>query len=237
MKPFNYFDLVETFPLGGCVICRLTARDVERFIDSHLYEYVNTPDTHAMMRASRGLCAEHGAHLVEYGASVLGIAILHAAIVDELLKITASSPVASGGAAFARLRGDARKSASSLADKLEPSRACPACEILERGEAAHIRSLVDHLDEPKLEEAYRASQGLCLSHFRAALRVSSTPANLERLTAVQIAIWENLKGQLDEFARKYDINHADQAMGAEGDSWRRAIRLVSGDPDILGLRR
>jgi hypothetical protein len=233
MKPFNYFDLIEQFPLGGCVVCRLTARDVERYIDSHLYEYVNTPDTHAMMRASRGLCAEHSAHLVEYGASVLGIAILHSAIVDELLKITEGSPVTSS--AFARLRGG--KSASSLADKLEPERSCSACDILNRSEGMHVQSLVDHLDDARLEEAYRASEGICLPHFRTALRVSSNTANLERLISIQVDLWSRLKGQLDDFARKYDINHANEVMGVEGDSWRRAIGLVAGQGDIFGLRR
>src|SRR6266542_1987149 len=84
--PMNYHSLVETFATSGCVVCNLVERDVNRFLDSHLYEYVNTPETHAAIRASRGLCATHAGHLVEFGASVLGITILHAAVMDELLK-------------------------------------------------------------------------------------------------------------------------------------------------------
>ncbi len=237
MKPFSYFDLIETFPTGGCAVCKLTARDVEQFIDSQLYEYVNTPDTHAAMRASRGLCAEHSAHLMNYGASVLGIALLHSGIVNELLKITDASPLLSGGSAFARLRGDIRKSATALADKLMPSAPCAACEVLERSEAGHIRALVDHLDDTRLDAAFRTSDGLCLPHFRAALRLASSPANLEKLVSIQETIWEELKNQLDAFALKYDINHADLTMGKEGDSWRRALRLVAGERDVFGLRR
>ena len=76
--PLNYYDFLETFPKAGCAICTLCEKDVARYIDAHLYEYANTPPTHAAFRASRGLCAVHSAQMVEYGASVLGIAILEA---------------------------------------------------------------------------------------------------------------------------------------------------------------
>jgi hypothetical protein len=231
MKPFNYYDLIEIFPLGGCAVCHLVARDVERYIDSHLYEYVNTPDTHAMIRASRGLCAEHSAHLAAYGASVLGIAILHSAVLDEVLSITAAVPASS---TFARLRGDAR---NALAGKLEPERSCPACDALEGGEKQHVRALAEHVDDPRLADAYRASDGLCLPHFRMTIKAAPNRANLETLISIQTAIWGKLKAELDEFARKYDVNHADTAMGEEGDSWRRALSLVAGERDVFGLRR
>ena len=45
------------------------------------------------------------------------------------------------------------------------------------------------------------------------------------------------QGELQEFIRKYDINNAQEAMGSEGDSWRRAIRYLAGEDDIFGLRR
>lgn len=229
--PLNYYDFLETFPQPGCVVCNLCQRDVSRFIDAHLYEYANTPPTHAAFRASRGLCAVHNTQLADYGASVLGIAILHAHILDELLRI-AAAPVPQGSA-ISRLFG----STGSLADKLEPVQNCMVCDVLEHSENAHVRALAEHIDDTRLQEAYRSSEGLCLPHFRLTLRAARDTARLETLISIQIELWSRLKAELDSFAMKYDINHADQAMGTDADSWRRAIALVAGQEDIFGLRR
>lgn len=230
--PLNFYDLIETFPDGGCVVCSLVKRDVNRFLDSHLYEYVNTPDTHAAMRSSRGLCATHSANLVEYGASVLGITILHAAILDELLKTAAEPNRAS--ATFGRLRGG---SGSNLATKLEPSSQCMACAALERAEDQHTTTIAEYINDKRLYEAYKASDGLCLPHFRRVLRVVPDSARADMLTSLQIPKWRALKAELDMLADKYDANHNDQAVGDEADSWRRALSMVSGIRDVLGLRR
>jgi hypothetical protein len=235
LKPFNYYDLVECFAEPGCAICNLCQRDVNRFIDSHLYEYVNTPETHAAMRASRWLCAIHSAQLVNYGASVLGIAILEAAVLDELLKISAQTPTGAG-ARLTRILSRGSNGNAELAENLEPERQCLACEVLHRAEASHLRALVSHLDDPRLEAAYRESQGLCLPHFRTALRLAPGAGVTDMLVTIQSRHWQKLKAQLETFADKYDVNHADQAMGAEGDSWHRALNLLAGHPQILGLR-
>ncbi|MCA0457099.1 MAG: DUF6062 family protein [Chloroflexi bacterium] len=230
--PLNYYDLTETFPAGGCVVCSLVERDVHRFLDSHLYEYVNTPETHAKMRGSRGLCATHSANLVEFGASVLGITILHAAIMDELLK-TAGEPTRASSA-FGRLRGS---SGSSLANKLEPDSPCMACAALERAEAQHIGTIAEYINDDRLREAYAASAGLCLPHFKQVLRAAPDSTRADTLTQLQLPKWKALKAELDMLSDKYDANHNDEAVGAEADSWRRALELVSGKRDVFGVRR
>lgn len=232
MKPFNYYDLIESFAVNACPICALTRRDVARYLDSHLYEYANTRETHANMRASRGLCAQHSQQLADYPAGVLGVAILHQAVLDELLTLTAAPARANGG--FSRWMGGG---APTLADRLEPGAACFVCDALERAEALHLRALADHILEPALTEAYRASRGLCLPHFRQCLRAAPSTAAHERLLALQTDIWRALQAELDAFTLKYDVNHADQAMGAEADSWRRVTEALGGDPLVLGLRR
>lgn len=230
--PLNYYDFLETFPQPGCAVCTLCERDVSRFIDAHLYEYVNTPQTHATFRASRGLCAVHSAQMIEYGASVLGIAILHSHILDEVLKIAGGK--SASGSGLARFFG---ANGNSLADKLEPTTECIACDVLEHSEKAHVRALAEHISDNRLQAAYRTSEGLCLPHFREALRAASSSRDSELLISIQTTIWQRLKAELDRFADKYDINHADEAMGSEGDSWRRAVRLVAGQGTIMGLRR
>jgi hypothetical protein len=232
MKPLNYYDFLEYFSKPGCLICNLVGRDVHRYLDSLMYEYVNAPVTHEAMRASRGLCAQHSDQLQDYGASVLGIAILQSAILDEVLKISA----AGGGGGLGRLRLGGKKGAG-LAENLEPDAPCSACEILAKSQQLHVDALAWHIDDADLAAAYQASNGLCLPHFRDVLRAAPNAANVEKLVAIQTGIWQKLKAELDEFARKYDINHADEMMGEEGNSWRRALGLIAGERGILGLRR
>ncbi|MEO8607267.1 MAG: DUF6062 family protein [Chloroflexota bacterium] len=236
MKPLNYYDFLQYFAQPGCLICNLVERDVAKYLDSLMYEYVNAPITHEAMRASRGLCAQHNGQLVDYGASVLGISILQSVILDEVLKISGGAPGASGGSALARLRGSLRKGVG-LADNLEAAGSCSACDALLKAEQLHVDALAFHIDDTDLADAFRGSNGLCLPHFRLALRAAPGAAHVEMLVTIQTAIWGNLKAELDEFARKYDINHADESMGAEGDSWRRALSLVAGARRVFGLRR
>ncbi|MBI1276809.1 MAG: hypothetical protein GC179_01640 [Anaerolineaceae bacterium] len=230
--PMNFHRLIEAFPEPGCVVCNLTERDVNRFLDSHLYEYVNTPETHANIRASRGLCATHSGHLVEFGASVLGITILHAVIMDELLKTAAEPNRATS--TFGRLIGS---NGNSLANRLEPTGECMACQALERAESQHVNSIAEHINEQEMYDAYAASNGLCLPHFRRALRAAPNGKTADVLTKLQLPKWRALKAELDMLADKYDVNHNDEAVGAEADSWRRALIMVSGNRDVFGVRR
>jgi hypothetical protein len=226
--PFNFYDLIEAFAEPGCAVCTLVQRDVRHFIDAQLYEFVNMPETHTAFRDGRGLCAIHSAQLADFGASVLGIAILHAAVLDELLNtVEASQGTVWSG--FGRLLGGRH----GLADALEPAGECIACAALERSERSHLWALVNHLDDTRLREAYDASDGLCLPHFRMALRAGKA----DLLTSIQTGIWRRLKSELEEFARKYDVTHADEAMSAaEGNSWRRALINAAGLPAVFGLR-
>jgi hypothetical protein len=230
-RPLNFYDLVETLPQSGCVICTLVERDTAHFLDSQLYEYVNESETHAALRASRGLCAVHSAQLVDYGAQVLGIAILHAAILDELLKQAAAPRIISSRLGL--LRGNEE----TVAGRLEPSGRCMACEAMERAEQRHIQTLAGYIHEAKMKAAFEQSEGLCLPHFRLALEAAPDASRHDLLLQIQLEKWRSLKAELEMFVEKYDINHADRSMGAEADSWRRALRLVSGAARIFGVRR
>jgi hypothetical protein len=231
MKPYNYPDLIEQMGQGGCAICALVERDTTRYLDSLMYEYVNTPETHAKMRAARGFCAPHSAQLVAFGAQVLGIAILQAAVLDELLQ-RAAQPLKTNGLVAWFNQGNGQV----LAERLDPALACPACQNLQKAESLHLRTLVDYVTEPELWNAYTHSSGLCLPHMIAALRLAPD-ITAELLLRVQRERWEALKAELDLLAQKYDINQAGQEIGAEGDSWRRSLELLAGQPTVFGLRR
>jgi hypothetical protein len=54
---------------------------------------------------------------------------------------------------------------------------------------------------------------------------------------LQREIWQRLQAELHEFMRKSDYHNMDEKMGAEGDSWQRAIARVGGEKGVFGLRR
>ncbi|NWG16437.1 MAG: hypothetical protein HXY41_07355 [Chloroflexi bacterium] len=226
--PFSYYDFIEACGQPGCPVCALLQRDARRFLDSLLYEYVNKPATHAAFRASRALCKTHNSQLSQFGEQVLGIAILQAAALDEVLNIIAANPAQTPSGFSRWLSGGGKNGPAALADRLEPEQPCMVCRTLDEAEKRYLLTINDYLTDAPFEEAFRASAGLCLPHFRGALRQMTGPVALERLVAIQVDIWQKLKGELDSFITQHDYRYAGQPMGAERDSWKRAIISLAG---------
>jgi hypothetical protein len=237
VTPLGYFDLTETFSQPGCAVCNLVLRDVDHFLDSLLYERVNEPDSHRVFRARRGLCNEHAWQLTRYKGGTFGIAILYNAVLDEVLKIVEQAPASisaspSGIGRF--LNGSADAAGPSLAERLEPTGPCPACALRNSSESDDVRVLSEYIDDSGLQEAYRASDGLCLPHFCQVLRNVNTSERFRLFTSIQSAIWRKLKADLNEFMDKNDHLRIHEAMGAEGDSWQRAAGRMAGEKGVFG---
>lgn len=236
VTPLSYYGLVETFPAMGCAVCNLLLRDADRFLDSLLYEYVNDPDSHRTFRARRGLCNEHAWHLTRYTGHSLSIAVLYHAAVDEVLTIMAEEAVESVAlsASMRRRAGNGPFGMSALADRLESAGPCAACRLLADAEVRYLRTFGQYISDSRLEDAYRVSDGLCLPHFRLLLRQALPVENLRKIITIQRAIWAQLKTDLAEFRSKTNVNRRDETMGAEGDSWRRAIGRMAGEKGVFG---
>ena len=222
--PFGYFDLLEAFPQPGCALCRLLNHDVERYLDTLLFEYPVDPVMQNNFRDSRGLCHEHSWQLPAYN-NALAVAILYNAVLDEMLQVSAQTP-AEKSSALARLRGSPANSA--LADALAPSQPCPACVVRSDAEKRYLQVLGEMISEERLRVAFEQSEGLCLPHFRGVLLVTRDPENARLLTTIQREIWSSLKGELELFLHKLDA-HYHQPIGDEATSWLRAVARVAGE--------
>lgn len=230
----RYFDLVEALDQSGCAVCNLVLRDVDRYLDSLLYEYVNREETHHAFRIGRGLCSLHGMQVAQAKGGALGVAILFNAALDEVQQVGATSSPAQLSS-LARLRG--RNSAALLADALEPAGSCPVCEHLTRSEASYIAIMAEHIADAQIQSAYRHSSGLCLPHVRMVLRQISNPSRAELFAHLQYEIWRRLRDELELFIRKSNVRANIGPVGEEGDSWRRAITALAGEAGVFGLRR
>lgn len=224
--PFGYYDLIEAFSQAGCAVCRLIKRDVQHHIDATLYEYVTDSGIHDRFRASRGLCAAHGHLLMGFG-NALGIATLYEAVLDKLVSISQEGLGMSPTRTLSRLLS--KSNGQALADMLAPEQPCIACETESASNDRYADILGEHIQDEKLQTAYRQSDGLCLPHIRHALAHAKTDDHAKLLLTIQADIWIKLRTELAEFRRKYDFQHVDERMGAEGDSWMRAILRVGGE--------
>lgn len=221
LTPFGYFDLLDAMQEKGCPVCTLLTRDANKLLNTILYEYVTEPQTHAEFRASLGLCNVHGWQLTEQG-NVMSIAVLYSAVVDEAFK-------QSDDIETPRMRGLFNRNSNHA---LDPDAPCPACKKIDENEARYISVFADKLDDDRLLNAFKTSDGLCVDHFKQVTSLDAPP----EFVAVQREKWQSLYAELQEFIRKYDPTKADSAIGEEGDSWLRAVRDMAGGQGVFGRR-
>lgn len=229
-----YDELLAALAEPGCAVCRLLDTSSDKLVDAILFEMVNDVAVREELNAARGYCRRHAALLVRTGGA-LGSATMMQGVLKVLIRTLDAAPIDQAGAS--RLRSLARSVSDSvthpavreLADDLAPRVACPICA----NEAVVFRQLAGTLLEHmrpggELATAYAKSSGLCLPHFRDVVARGLPGPNLTLLVSAQRDIWAQLEAELEEFLRKSDHRFRHERMGAERDSWRRAIAAVSG---------
>lgn len=236
VTPLSMFELIEAFKKPGCPVCRETRKDVEQYLYSMLFEGYKFPETHEKFRAGRGLCNSHAWQMAEsFKGALLNIGQYYRGTIANLLRdLDVVSPAASARSGLSRLLGGSGNPSSALADRLEPTGPCVACLIRVTSEQMLTRTVGEQAGDQRLVDAYRGSDGLCLPHFRAALRHAS-PANQRVLVNLQREVWEALLADLDQFKEMHDHRHTGEWMAEEGDSWLRALRSMAGAQGMFGV--
>ena len=190
-------------------------------IGSLVYEYANEPETHFAVRDARGSVRR-----------TPGTPSTRSTPARWALPCSMKGWCATCSRTWANQAGQRAAAVAAAADALKPKATCPVCTHRAIVEEHLLRSLLDHLNQPAFAAGFGASAGLCLPHLRQALELrASTPAKA-RLLALQQAIWWRLQGELAEYIRKSDYQFADEELGSEADSPRRAIASLSGAKDL-----
>lgn len=239
-KHTTYFELRDAATRGGCPICALVLETVARYLDATLYENVNDPRTRDAVVGARGYCNEHSWQLKGMPAA-LGTALMYRDIVRRVAESLAERTprarptifTAAGAGMLDRLAALAgsteRVSRDDIAD---PHVDCPACAERARYEKLYLGALLDYAGDEEMVAALRSGGGLCLVHLDQAIATSRDGDALDRLLDVQRACMLSLHDELSEFIRKNDYRFSGEGMGAEKDSWIRAIALVAGKKGI-----
>jgi len=220
MLPINYAKLIAVCAKPGCPFCNLLQQETKQMLESLLYEYITDPEINRRFRASRGLCHVHSWQAAQLHKS-LGIAILYEAALDEVLKIINHTP----DHKLLALQAPSKR----LVEALEPTEACMLCQLQDEQETRLSEVLGEYIADEKMRVAYQGSDGLCLSHFKRALRHTPNRTAARLLVSIQRDIWHKLIAELREFLRKNNIRGTREAFGAEGDSWQRVLARLAGE--------
>lgn len=221
-KDMMYFDLSDACAEPGCPVCRISLKSVRSYLNSIMSGYVNNSTIRAKLRKAHGFCNKHAWWLHDGYGSVLGIAIIQHDIVKNVLD-TINIP----------FRGrSTRKRARNLLKHLRPSAECPACVHRREMEDIAIHTLLKYISDKDLTVALANSSGICLPHFLRALELVQNADTLKQLVDLEQRALAKLRDELAEFIRKNDYRFMGEGFGKEGNSWLRAISIISGEPDV-----
>jgi hypothetical protein len=228
-KPNTYHELLGTLKQPGCAICRSVDGAVRQRIDAFLYEQITIIERRTEIREARGFCSAHGTLLNGVGY-MLGNAILQQDVLNDVLREISKHEDAKKRSIKSFTQGLFNR-AGAVVNAIKPKRECVLCEYERDREAMYLRTLINYLYEAEMREAFAASGGLCLPHFRVALGLNEVKnENLPALIETETEILSKLKTELDEFLHKsnasFGFTQAD--MGSEADAPLRALKLVSG---------
>jgi len=225
-KHTPYFELVDAQSMAGCPLCRLIYKATSRYLDSILYEAVLDPDVRAKLKRANGFCSEHVEMLRSKPGRALGIALIYRDIIRSISEAAQQEHRAATTQGIARLWR--RHGQPAGASRLLSDEPCPACAIKDRTENDFTELLITHIDDDKLYEAYSHGEGLCLPHLIKALQGTEDEHTVSRLVEPQIARYQGMLADLDEFIRKRDHRFRMEKYGEEGDVWLRVMNAITG---------
>jgi Family of unknown function (DUF6062) len=202
---------------GMCPLCRASHKLDREYIWYFLDKWSMHEDHIHAFASARGFCPDHAEQLrrseVDALQSTLGISDLYLAALMYL------------DADLAEL-GDR----SDVEDEQLRTAGCPACAYRDEGLTKNAGYLLEMLIEDESFRQELGACGLCVPHFQLAWDIATRPEERERLVRAQRSATSRLIGELAEHIRKQRAEFRDEPVGAEADSWQRAIWLTNGWP-------
>ncbi|MEB3758516.1 MAG: hypothetical protein GSR87_01450 [Desulfurococcales archaeon] len=199
--------VMEAFSMDGCPVCRLASKAEEDFLESLLYERVNTQWAWRLMTQSNGLCRYHAWRIAELTSSkpvldALGPTILYKHVLEK----------------------DQRERNDREAE-------CPVC----RETCSYIvmvsRWMAGCFDKSfEFIEHYRKGRSLfCINHYRLVVSNMRNSDKIRTLEKVQEEKLNRLKHSLNEYIRKKSHDVMEPITEEEANAWLNAIWYLKGD--------
>ena len=224
----------------GCPVCRATRQAVSTYLEAISYESVNDVSLRERLGRSLGYCAPHGQEWLSLKDS-LGTALIYHDVFGRVLTAleAAGSSPGQESASAASFLGMVQKALGgrsnydglgrAIADALEPSEPCLACRYASEIEQRMVTACAAGLAYRRFREAYQAhDMGLCLPHFRVALRRVVQQPLVSTLVGMQVAHLRRSRADLAEVIRKGDYRYRDEARGEEYQAPARSVEQAAG---------
>lgn len=221
-KHMVYYEVLESFQKGNtCAMCDLEIRDVRRYLESILYEYVNDAGVRKDLIRSRGYCHRHAHMLLELGDG-LGTAILYHEQAVSFLNSLVKQNSLSG-----------KLGLKSMPEIWNNGDICPACRNQMQSRNRYINTFLKWLHDAEMQKVFTSSPGLCVPHLLVVLSQTNGSELKQYLLEKHVDKFKILEKELAEFIRKQDYRFSREPMGAEKDSWQRAVTLMAGMKDVF----
>ena len=230
------FRLRDACAEPGCPICRCLESDGRRHLDAIIYEHVNDPDTRAALRASWGFCNWHTWMLRDLDGALTGGAILYEDLLGTVLRRVRTRAVETDSLAR-RLSGLFVDRRPVIATRYERRLACPICTRSLRSESRYVDALLRGIGHADFDEAYDASDGVCLPHLVRVLERGTRTRAAEKLLARTLVKWQALRHDLQRFVGKHDYRNREPFTPAEVAASTRAFEALAGRRALFGNDR
>jgi hypothetical protein len=223
---FTEMSLADSIRLGECLVCSNLIHSERRNIYSFLWEGMMSAQVRRDFLQGGGFCARHfgiAKHIEDdcWPAGGIGIAILCENLVTraiaelppeaDLIRAEPMNP-------FHRKRDIHVPPAGS---------GCMFCRDWMKREESLIDTLEYLKNKPTWSEKLERSP-LCVHHALLALCIWREPEDKLQVRSAIEARLRELQGDLNEFIRKHDWHHRDEALGQEKDAVERAMQLLTG---------
>jgi hypothetical protein len=214
-------ELVAALPLPGCSVCRVSATDDRRWMETWWREGRNSKEGRQDFYDGGGFCRRHAWLLHEIcrsRGSGAAVAAVYGALAERDIVLLE--------------RAEQSISRRRRNRSVHRSATCSACEAAAEQLDRRSYFFVKLLRTLGARNRYVDSDGLCFTHLTSALDVSTLEDR--EVALFLLSDWRRrlfaVRDQLAEYDRKRDHRYSEEPKGSEQDSWTRVIDLYVGPP-------
>lgn len=209
-----YNELIDSFTVTGCPICRLVRKAEEKAISMIMYERINDPSTRDQLLRSNGFCPYHAWMIVELynkGPSTsiepLGLTIIYADLLKHVIN---------------RIKIDKIK--------YDYERTCIICRIAQEAEDSYLNTFTNCINQRLLKEYSTGTSILCLKHYTLLYsNLYKRDSRLaEKLKNIQLNKLHELYRSAANYILKADYKSSDKPSHNESTAWYRILEFING---------
>jgi hypothetical protein len=213
--PTDANALLKAMATKGCSVCNRLAETAFAFFARWQSELSSNEQTQHVFADELGFCPLHTWQLADL-SSILGLCTGYPRLLERLVD------------EFSRLAASTQDAPDSLAWLKENAKTCRVCSVLRDTEERLIARMATVLSDSAGQQAYAASQGVCLPHLILLLTVARNPKVEKFLLAEAAQHFERWAEDMQSYAIKRDALRRGLQNADEEDAHLLALIHLAG---------